>query len=115
MLNSKFCFTVYEHLCKLFQPAARVVRGCDHKLGVLHPSPHILIIFVSCSSQVCGEGEERKDKKNEGREERERTLGGGKKEERRRKGGGGKERRKKWGREARVCNFITFSDALRLD
>ena len=42
-------------------------------------------------------------------------MGGVKKEERRRKGGGGKERRKKGGREARVCNFITFSGALRHD
>ena len=33
-------------------------------------------------------------------------MGGVKKEER---------RRKKGGREARVCNFITFSGALRLD
>ena len=49
----------YEHLGKLFQPATRVVRRCYHNLGVLHPSPHILIIFVSNSSKVCGEGEGR--------------------------------------------------------
>ena len=78
----------HEHLGKLFQPATRVVRGCYHNLGVLHPSPHILIIFVCYSSKVWGEGEGREGMNrrmkgsNEGRGNGKK---GGKEEERGRK------------------------------